>query len=169
MNPSSRWVSKKMRFSNTRVWSEKTRIFYQVFFSCPFFAPSFDLFSVSFFTSFTSFFFLLQYFFQEMPTHVLSIPRSTNSSCRASKKDVKKDAKRSSVKTCKKRIKLSNDVRLIFFWSDSNITKICIIRESWFGKCDEFISSFAWSKRKKKMLWTTRNLWNIFLQKKFFC
>ena len=153
-----------MRFSNTRVWSEKTRIFYQVFFSCPFFAPSFDLFSVSFFTSFTSFFFLLQYFFQEMPTHVLS----TNSGCRASKKDVKKDAKRSSVKTCKKRIKLSNDVRLIFFWSDSNITKICIIRESWFGKCDEFISSFAWSKRKKKMLWTTRNLWNIFLQKKFF-
>ena len=129
-----------------------------------FFWPFFRIF----FHFFHIFFFLLQYFFQEMPTHVLSIPRSTNSSCRASKKDVKKDAKRSSVKTCKKRIKLSNDVRLIFFWSDSNITKICIIRESWFGKCDEFISSFAWSKRKKKMLWTTRNLWNIFLQKKFF-
>ena len=102
-----------------------------------------------------------------MPTHVLGIPRGINSSCQASKKDVKKDGKRSSVKCCKKENKIVKWCeRVVFSWSDSNITKICIIRESWFGKCDEFISSFAWSKRKKKMLWTTRNLWNIFLQKK---
>lgn len=38
-----------------------------------------------------------------MPTHVLGIPRGINSSCQASKKDVKKDGKRRSVKMLQKR------------------------------------------------------------------